>query len=1200
MRFGGVDLPNALSDAQAKGELVIFAGAGVSMASPSDLPDFPTLANDLANGIATLRQDEDVDRFLGKLPENLNIYERTRLRLSDPSSKPNSLHRDLLRVFSGHTSVRLVTTNFDDHFASAAVEVFSGSCPELFYAPALPVGNNFNGIVHVHGSTRKDPRRMVLTDKDFGRAYLTEGWARRFIQDLFLSFTVLFVGYSHNDPVMHYLARGLPPSEFGRRRFALAIDEPGSRSSWGNRGIHPIPYSAADGHMQLREACTKWAELVIATPLEKLQRVREIVSQPPQPAGEDIDLIETALTDVVLLRFFKEHASSVAWLEWVSGRDTFKQLFNHEIKATKCHQELAHWFAHRFCVAHAAIALDIVRRNGSTLPPTLWSEIARQLWMGMKTGDSASCLDRWVPLLIANQPSRGSDFLEYILSECRLPEDSASAILLFSHLVRPVITLTSGIPTEKLGPDGITMLEEPRVMIECESHGDHTFLEAAWQRFVSNDFSKHVHQLISIVVAHLEEATHLFRSYGLEHDWWDPISIHLPDLETPNIVLSHSGLAVLVKAALDSFKWIVQKEPDCGTALILWWSRGQSITLRRIALLSVALTSEWTADDKLSWLLSNDLIYQPGFYAEVPQVLEAAFPGAAAEVQQRVVDRIMEGPPQDIEPLHKQHRIYSLLSRLNACCPDHSGVADALTAIARAHPELRPPEALIEIKGGAYLRGEPPWVTPPFSTTSLLALSAAEALDQVLAFEPDDTRDIGEDDVVAILQRAAEAEPKWGIEIASLLQQRGIFGTYLWRGIIAGLAQTEVRAENWSVVLNLLASHPGIAEVATYEVAHLLEQGVSRESGGIPHEELQLAAAVGRLVWNGLTPRKWPEAQSDDWLFTAINDPAGIIMQFEIRALNRLWKGAGDGWTGIPADWRSHWQNVIRDDSWTSAMGRTLLASQVHVLFAMDQDWTSAEMPDVFAWDGRLVAAEQAWHGYLGWGRWSDEFLKCFLSCYTATFPYLRSNLGKHRARFCEHIASIAVFGAKNPLSDGWLSDFIRTVDDEDRASWASSVEMALRQVPSDKKQFVWDKWMKTYWALRNQGQPLLPSGLEVSLMTHWLLSLGSAMPEALQLLVQGPKPVPRDNYANSSLYMRLNELRIDAQYPQEVALFLRYLLNSETGAPYLDPINAVVRRLVASVADRTVLIQVCERLSVLGHPTEAAELKRLVEPSTG
>jgi hypothetical protein len=724
-------------------------------------------------------------------------------------------------------------------------------------------------------------------------------------------------------------------------------------------------------------------------------------------------------------------------------------------------------------------------------------------------------------------------------------------------------------------------------------------LEAAWQRFVGNDFSKYVQPLLSIAVAHLEEATRLFTTYGLEHGSWDPISIHLPDLETPNLVLLHNGLAVLVRTALESFKWLVEKEPSCGIGLIQSWSRAQSITLRRIALLGAARTREWTADAKLSWLLSSDVIYQPEFHAEIPQVLEAAFPGASSEAQLRIVRRIVEGPPQKMEPPYREHRIYVLLSKLNACCPNHPGVAEALAPIAREHPEFRPPEARPELKGGAYLRGEPPWVTPPFSTASLLALPATEALDLLLAFEPDDTRDIGEDDVVSILQRAAGERPDWGVEIAGLLEGRGIFDTYLWRGIVAGLAQTEISARNWSVVLNLLLNHPRITEVATYEGAYLLEQGVSRESGGIPQEDLQLAAIVGRQVWDGLIPRVWPKEQSDDWLFTAINDPAGIVAQFELRALNRLWKDAGDAWNGIPADWRTHWQNMIHDGSWTSAMGRTLLASQVHVLFAMDQEWTSAEMPRVFAWDGRLVAAEQAWHGYLVWGHWSDEFLKCFLSCYTATFPYVRSNLGKHRVRFCEHIAWIAVFGAKNPLADGWLSGFIRTVDEEDRISWASSVEMALRQVPNEKKQVVWDRWIKAYWVMRNQGQPLLPSGIEVSLMARWLLHLGSAMPEALELLMQGPRAVPRDNYANSALYMQLNELRIDAQYAQEVALFLRYLLDSETGVPYLDPIDVVVRRLIASAAERTVLIQICERLSVLGYPAEAAELRRLVEPPT-
>ena len=145
-------------------------------------------------------------------------------------------------------------------------------------------------------------------------------------------------------------------------------------------------------------------------------------------------------------------------------------------------------------------------------------------------------------------------------------------------------------------------------------------------------------------MAHLEEATRLFTTYALEYGTWDPISLHLPDLETPNLVLSHNGLAVLVRAGLDSFKWLVVNEPSCGIGLIQCWSKAQSITLRRIAILGVALTTEWTADAKLSWLLSCDVIYRPEFYAEIPLVLEAGFPVASTGAQERIVRRIVEGP----------------------------------------------------------------------------------------------------------------------------------------------------------------------------------------------------------------------------------------------------------------------------------------------------------------------------------------------------------------------------------------------------------------------------------------------------------------------------------------------------------------------------------------------------------------------------
>ncbi len=44
MRFHEVDLPQIVIDAQKRGILVLFAGAGVSMDAPSSYPNFLNLA----------------------------------------------------------------------------------------------------------------------------------------------------------------------------------------------------------------------------------------------------------------------------------------------------------------------------------------------------------------------------------------------------------------------------------------------------------------------------------------------------------------------------------------------------------------------------------------------------------------------------------------------------------------------------------------------------------------------------------------------------------------------------------------------------------------------------------------------------------------------------------------------------------------------------------------------------------------------------------------------------------------------------------------------------------------------------------------------------------------------------------------------------------------------------------------------------
>jgi hypothetical protein len=214
MKIRQIDFPEPLLSSLKDGKLVVFAGAGVSMGEPSNYPSFNGLTQAIGNWASIHRDEEEPhERFLGRLVhQNIKVHEKAVELLSKPESKPTPLHEYLVKLFKNNNDVRIVTTNFDPHFETACEQV-NQEAPSVYRAPALPLGNDFSGIVYIHGSVRADPKWVILTDQDFGRAYLTQAWATRFLLSMFSEYTVLFVGYSHDDTVMHYLSRGLPPED---------------------------------------------------------------------------------------------------------------------------------------------------------------------------------------------------------------------------------------------------------------------------------------------------------------------------------------------------------------------------------------------------------------------------------------------------------------------------------------------------------------------------------------------------------------------------------------------------------------------------------------------------------------------------------------------------------------------------------------------------------------------------------------------------------------------------------------------------------------------------------------------------------------------------------------------------------------------------------------------------------------------------
>jgi NAD-dependent SIR2 family protein deacetylase len=209
----GPDIPDALLQAHEEGRMVFFCGAGISY--PAGLPDFKGLVEEIYRRSGTAREDiEDaafergqfdatLDLLERRLPGQRLVVRRALVQALKPKLRRNGAtdtQAALLRLArSREGALRLVTTNFDRVFHTAAKRI--GQTFQAYAAPMLPIPKNsrWNGVVYLHGllpekSDDTALNRLVVTSGDFGLAYLTERWAARFVTELFRNYVVCFVG----------------------------------------------------------------------------------------------------------------------------------------------------------------------------------------------------------------------------------------------------------------------------------------------------------------------------------------------------------------------------------------------------------------------------------------------------------------------------------------------------------------------------------------------------------------------------------------------------------------------------------------------------------------------------------------------------------------------------------------------------------------------------------------------------------------------------------------------------------------------------------------------------------------------------------------------------------------------------------------------------------------------------------------------
>ena len=289
MRFleNGPSIPDDLLTARDEGRVVFFCGAGVSSAR-AKLSGFLDLVEDVIRGLG-VPADSDASKILA---EARSIEGRTGVSglisadsifgflegdfaageielevakaLLPCPDVDLSAHRTLLDLATTpERIVRLVTTNFDRLFedCDGALEVWQ---PPRLPDPFRP--KDFDGIIHLHGRAAEDYMSaegdgFVLSSSEFGRAYLSEGWATKFFKEVVDQFVVVFVGYAADDPPVRYLLEALnrKSDQLDDAYAFQSGTQEEATGKWRQKGIEAIAYTEDNGHQALWESLEAWA-----------------------------------------------------------------------------------------------------------------------------------------------------------------------------------------------------------------------------------------------------------------------------------------------------------------------------------------------------------------------------------------------------------------------------------------------------------------------------------------------------------------------------------------------------------------------------------------------------------------------------------------------------------------------------------------------------------------------------------------------------------------------------------------------------------------------------------------------------------------------------------------------------------------------------------------------------------------------------
>jgi hypothetical protein len=174
--------------------------------------------------------------------------------------------------------------------------------------------------------------------------------------------------------------------------------------------------------------------------------------------------------------------------------------------------------------------------------------------------------------------------------------------------------------------------------------GEEYHLSESWQTFFRTNLSRCAQVLVPLVQSKLTKAFTINLVIGNAKGHEDRESWWRSAIEKHDQDRVRRSIDVLIDAARDVLEYLLENDPTFAKKVTEQWFRSEVVLLKRIAIHALAIGKCWQKDEKLQWLLDEQLFYDHPFKHEVFQVIKDSFPAASEILQKKILEIAEQGP----------------------------------------------------------------------------------------------------------------------------------------------------------------------------------------------------------------------------------------------------------------------------------------------------------------------------------------------------------------------------------------------------------------------------------------------------------------------------------------------------------------------------------------------------------------------------